>query len=402
MKTIERYVFGSFLSSFLLAFLVLSFVLTIGLMVQIVGYILDGVPASLIGEFALVSFPETLQWTVPLALLVSSVLVFSRLSADSEVAAMRSCGIHLLTVMKWPIIFAVACTVLGAWVNNEIVPRGHEVRRSLKTKVSVGTGLSVLEPGRWIDDFPKVKIYFGRKEGKWLYDLLVMDYSNPKVDRMIRASKALVEEEGRDVSLDLYDMTVDPLDADNRLMARVARYQYVVKDALKESSYTKKGKDFRFFELLGEISAAVPRERQSLERLYVLKNSGEDPEAARARYAGDASVRAAFVEDAEASALVRDSRRSASKLRVELSKRFVFSFASLCFVLVGIPLGIRAQRKESTIGMAISLAVALGYYLVVMLMLSMQKHYAIRPEFLMWLPVGACLVLAAFFTRKNL
>ena len=36
MKTIERYVFGSFLSSFLLAFLVLSFVLTIGLLVQIV------------------------------------------------------------------------------------------------------------------------------------------------------------------------------------------------------------------------------------------------------------------------------------------------------------------------------------------------------------------------------
>ncbi len=43
MKTIERYVFGSFLSSFLLAFLVLSFVLTIGLMVQIVGFILEGV-----------------------------------------------------------------------------------------------------------------------------------------------------------------------------------------------------------------------------------------------------------------------------------------------------------------------------------------------------------------------
>ena len=44
MKTIERYVFGSFLSSFVLAFLVLSFVLTIGLMVQIVGYILSEDP----------------------------------------------------------------------------------------------------------------------------------------------------------------------------------------------------------------------------------------------------------------------------------------------------------------------------------------------------------------------
>ena len=53
MKTIQRYVFGAFLTSFLLAFLVLSFVLTIGLMVQIVGYILSGVPMELVGQFAL-------------------------------------------------------------------------------------------------------------------------------------------------------------------------------------------------------------------------------------------------------------------------------------------------------------------------------------------------------------
>ena len=48
MKTIEKYVFSSFLTSFLLAFLVLSFVLTIGLLVQIVGLILDGVSSSLV------------------------------------------------------------------------------------------------------------------------------------------------------------------------------------------------------------------------------------------------------------------------------------------------------------------------------------------------------------------
>ena len=92
MKTIERYVFGSLLSSFLLAFMVLSFVLTIGLLVQIVDLMMDGVPMSLVGEFCAVSLPETLQWSMPLALLVSSVLVFSRMSADSEIAAMRAHG----------------------------------------------------------------------------------------------------------------------------------------------------------------------------------------------------------------------------------------------------------------------------------------------------------------------
>ena len=372
MKTIERYVFGSFLSSFLLAFLVLSFVLTVALLVQIVGFILDGVSAKLIGQFAMVCLPETLQWTVPLAILVSSVLVFSRLSADGEIAAMRACGVNLLAVMKYPVLFALACSLLGAYVNNEIVPRGHEIRRSLKTKVSVGTGIDILEPGMWIDDFPKVKIYFGAKEGNWLYDLLVLDYSNPKLDRTIRASKALVTSEGGDISLDLYGMSVDPLDEDHPGVMRVNRYLYVMKDALDDDKYTKKFKDFRFFESLDKIA----------EMKALSKHAGADDEEGRR--------------------LRRDMKRSLSKLKVEFSKRFVFAVASLCFVLVGVPLGIRAQRKESTVGMAISLAISLGYYLIVMLMLSLQKSYAIHPEALIWLPVVACFALAAWFVRKNL
>ena len=256
MKAIERYVFGAFLSSFFLAFLVLSFVLTIGLMVQIVGYILQGLPMGLVGRFALVSFPETMQWTIPLGLLVASILVFSRLSADSEIAAMRACGINILTVVRWPMLFAVLCTGVGLFINNEIVPRGHEVRRHLAKQISVGSGLDLLEPGKVIDDFPKMKIYFERKEGNWLYDLIVIDYSNPKFDRMVTATKALVTGEGRDILLDLHGMTVDPMDEDHPGMARATRFQYRVKDALKETKYNRKEKDFRFFEMLASIRLA--------------------------------------------------------------------------------------------------------------------------------------------------
>ena len=376
MKTIERYVFGSFLSSFLLAFLVLSFVLTIALMVQIVGYIMDGVPMSLVGEFCAVSLPETLQWSMPLALLVSSILVFSRMSADSEIAAMRACGVNIVSVMRYPVLFAALCTLLGFWVNNEIVPRGHEVRRTLKTRVSIETGLSVLEPGRVIDDFPKVKIYFSRKEGNWLYDLVVLDQSNPKVDRMITAGKALVTQQGADVSLELYNMTVDPVDAEHQTMARANRFVYTLKDVIRKTTYFKRTKDYRTFELLEKI--------RECEAVAARPPSGkdDDPRAAEAKRA--------FVF------------RELSSLKVEFSKRFVFAMASLCFVLVGIPLGIRSQRRESTVGMAISLAVSLGYYVVMILMLSCDEMYAARPWLFIWLPVVACFMLAGWLVRKHL
>ena len=371
MKTLQRYIFGSFLTSFLLAFLVLSFVLTIGLMVQIVGHILSGVPLQLVGRFALVCFPETMQWTIPLALLVSSVLVFSRMSADSEIAAMRACGVNLLSVMRRPLLFAAAMTALGLFINNEIVPRGHEVRRNLAKRISVGSGLELLEPGRVIDDFPKVKIYFESKEGNWLYDLIVLDYSNKKFVREITAKKALVTSEGRDVCLDLHDMTVDPLDEEHPGMARAARFQYRVKDALKDGNYKRKEKDYRFFEMIGAIKRA---------KAYAKAVKGPTKKGT-ARYM---------------------AKRYLSDIQTEFQKRWVFAFASVCFVLVGIPLGIRAQRRESSIGMAISLCVALSYYLLVILMSSMSKNFRAEPELLIWLPVAACLALASYLVPKNL
>ncbi len=385
MKTLERYVFGSFLSSFLLAFLVLSFVLTIGLLVQIVGYILDGIPATLVGRFALVSFPETMQWTIPIGLLVSSILVFSRLSADSEIAAMRACGINLLTIMRWPLLFAALCTLVGLFINNEIVPRGHEVRRDLAKRLSVGAGLDLLEPGRVIDDFPKVKIYFESKEGNWIHDLIVLDYSNPRLDRMVTASKALVTREGRDIVLDLHGMTVDPMDEQHPGMARAARFQYRVKDALKDGKYKRREKDFTLLPRVGEDGT-----RKS-EMLDAIAKAKREIKEGRAKSSEEMKGKAR-----------RMAKRKLSDIKTEFMRRWVSAFASICFVLVGVPLGIRAQRRESTIGMAIALAVALSYNLIVLLMTSLAKNHAVHPEVLIWLPVVLCVLLASRLIPRNL
>ena len=414
MKAIEKYVFGSFLSSFLLAFLVLSFVLTIGLMVQIVSYIIDGMPIGLVGKFAAVSFPETLQWTIPLALLVSSVLVFSRMSADSEIAAMRACGINLLSVMRYPVLFALACSLVCMWVNNEVVPRGHEVRRSLTSRLSAGNALDLIEPGVWVNDFPNIRLYAADRDGNMLYDVEAVSSEGdlqmkerkagaPGVkpssasDRdgdehstiyTYHAERVMLQGTEGTVELELYNATRTPTSPD--IPAPTTAGKYVFKFDVGDVDYKKKAKDLRFFEILDKIGA----DRQQVRE---------------ARELADARAKVADPGDAEEQARVKrlktkakNERRDLSKTKVELSKRFVFALASICFVLVGIPLGIRAQRKESTVGMAVSLVIALGYYLFVMLMLSLQKSYALHPEVLIFLPVGICLALSAWFVKRNL
>jgi lipopolysaccharide export system permease protein len=383
MKTIERYVFNAFFSSFILAFLILSFVLTIGLMVQIVQYILQGLPIDLVGEFATVSFPETLQWTIPLSLLVSSILVFSRLSADSEVAAMRACGINIFSVMRWPLLFGLCCTILSLYVNNEVVPRGHEIRRNLARRISVGAGLELLEPGKVINDFPKVKIYFEEKEGNWLKDIVVLDYSNPKIDRLIIAGKALVSSEGRDILFDLRDMTVDPLDENHPGMARAARFQYRMKGALKNSKYKPKEKDLTLIPYV---------DKDGMQRKSIIQVIGDMKK----------EIKSVSGNDEIQKKKRRLLKREESEIETEFMKRFVFAFASVCFVLIGVPLGIRAQRKESSIGMAIAIVTALTYYLIIILMMSLAKVPSAHPEFFIWLPVACCIALASWLIPKNL
>jgi lipopolysaccharide export system permease protein len=363
MKIIERYVLQSFLAAFSLAWLVLSFVLTIGLLVRITRLLIEGLPMKAVGLFLLVGLPETLTLTVPIALLVSALLVFSRLSADSEIAAMRSCGVNLVHVMKWPMVVAALCTVLGFYINNEIVPRSHEVRRNLKSLVSVDVGLELLEPGRMIDEFPNLKVFFEKKEGHWLNDLLIFDYSQKGVTREIRAEKALVSTNGTDIVLDMYKVRVDPIEAGRPGVAVADRFKHVIPDALKRRSYVRKEKDLRFNELRGAISK-VRANQEGLPRKL--------------------------------------QRKLMSIYRTEYHLRMVYAFASICFVLIGVPLGIRSHRKESTIGMAVSLVVAMSYYLCVILVYSLDKYDWAHPYVLIWAPVAVCGALAAVLIPKNL
>ena len=97
---------------------------------------------------------------------------------------------------------------------------------------------------------------------------------------------------------------------------------------------------------------------------------------------------------------VRD--RMLSSCRTKFQTRFVYASAAIFFVLIGVPLGIRTHRKESTIGMAFSLVVALTFYLGVIVANSLEGQSAFLPHVLVWLPVAVCAVIAVYLIPKNL
>jgi lipopolysaccharide export system permease protein len=79
-------------------------------------------------------------------------------------------------------------------------------------------------------------------------------------------------------------------------------------------------------------------------------------------------------------------KKFVSASRTELSMRYSFSLAAIVFTLVGIPLGITAQRRETSVGFALSLGVAVSYMFFIIFVGGLNEKPSLYPHLLMWIP----------------
>jgi len=85
-----------------------------------------------------------------------------------------------------------------------------------------------------------------------------------------------------------------------------------------------------------------------------------------------------------------------------LGKRWSFglSGAAYVFVLLGVPLGVKAHRKESSVGVALALFLIFVFYLFVILAETLVKHPEFRPDLIIWVPVLICIELGIYLLKR--
>jgi hypothetical protein len=95
------------------------------------------------------------------------------------------------------------------------------------------------------------------------------------------------------------------------------------------------------------------------------------------------------------------AEKNLSRAKVEIGVRATLAVACLCFVLVGIPLGMQSHRRQSSVGIGISLAVAGAFYVFCIAAESLSKHPELHAYWLLPVPVVVCVVLGVVLIRRH-
>lgn len=370
LRIFDRYLGRQVLSSTLMGVLLLSGVMVLGNVYKKLDELLGDtqLPFGFIVEFIALIIPFSLIFTIPWAFLTAILLVFGRLSADNELVSLRMTGWSMARICASVFLLAAALSGICYWVNVSVSPMAKDRIKRMFFEVALENPAALFQEGRVLDRVPGFRIYTGRRDGNVLHDLEIVEMEGRLARRVIHARQATLE-----------------------LQPGVLDFMMQLEDAQIESiSYTP-DKVVDKVEFLNAAKTAIlfPMSRLKQDTVKVnasMKSTGSLWDEVRSR---SDSVTGLKME-----------AKDFSKSLTELSKRYSFSLACVTFALVGIPLGVTAQRRETSTGFALSLITATVYLVFIILADTLNDKPSAMPHLIMWAPNLIFLAIGGWLFRR--
>jgi lipopolysaccharide export system permease protein len=355
VRILDRYIFREMLPPFLLSMAVLMLVLFLQKLFKLADLVVSkgATLLSVVKVFAYV-MPSFLVITIPMSLLVASLTAFARLSADSEVTAMKASRISLYSMIRPVIFFALVSFCMTAVVSLTLVPGADAALKShlftmVKSRAMVG-----IEPGVFSSTFDGMVIYADKMESlDKIEGIFIFD------ERSAKEPFAIVARRGK--------LIADPKSLNVTL-------------AMQEGSIHFQPKEEQAYSLMGFDSG----------RLYLdINNALVQRGSPRKGYEDFGSVE--LVREINR---LRTEGKPSYSAETELHKRLSLPFACLILGLIGAPLGIRQSRSGKSAGVAVALMVFLLYYIVLGSATNLAETGTVNPAVAYWAP-NLVMVLAA-------
>src|SRR6266540_2564203 len=197
-KTLFLYLCREIAVPFLLGMATFTSVLLMGRLLQLADLVVSkGVLFSDIILMILYLLPFFSMVTIPMSFLLALLLAFGRLSADSEITAMKSAGIGLYSLLPPVFGCALIAYIATTFVTVYALPWGNSSFKKLLLNVIETRATLKLKERVFNDDFPGLTIYVDRYEGveNSMSGILVQDERDPKEPSTIFAEHGLIVRE---------------------------------------------------------------------------------------------------------------------------------------------------------------------------------------------------------------
>ena len=372
---IDRWLIGQIIPPMLFAisaFTVIS--LSVGVMFDLVRKIVEyGLPLFLAIQALIYSLPSFLVLSFPMAVLLSTLLSYGKLSANSELLALKSLGISITRIIAPAVAVSIFMTGLTFYFNDNLVPASNKLaettlRSGIGSSFNEGKGKNNIiftRKGSRIDPSTNKPtktntllthiFYASRFENNLMKDVTVFDFSREDIRQILNAKSAVFDkdnsswlfQDGNIVSINSTGQTTN---------IQFKRYKYpFVEGPLDLAKVPKNASDMSFKEAL------------EAERIY--KKIGNPKEI--------------------------------RKIQVRIQEKLTFPCACLVFGLIGSLLGAKSNlRSSKSQGFGLSVILILVYYVMSFIFSSFGVKGLLPPLIATWLPVLISLSGGFYFLRK--
>jgi lipopolysaccharide export system permease protein len=353
LSILYRYLTGQMMAATAGAVAVLSAIIVLGNAFKQIFELLvnDELPISLIFKMVGLLIPQALTFTMPWGILVAALIVFGRMSQDLELQAIRAAGIGLIPLVAPVILFGLFISGICFYNNAVLVPLTLQKFKSVLLDIGRDNPAFLIRAGEAMDRFPGYRIYIGKKNGTDLTDINIWELDPAGIPRRnIRAEKGSLSADLDDLSLTI---------------------------TLQKARQEERGENAAD---LNGIRAGLSADQLPLKISLRSFLNPDDMKDIRIAAMGDLAKRIlspveGFVDP-----------KQIYPMLTEMQKRISFALAPFTLLLVGIPLGIRVQRKETSVGVVISFFLVMAYYALILLAEGLKNRGGAYPELIVWMP----------------
>jgi lipopolysaccharide export system permease protein len=322
-KTATLYILKEILPIFFIGLMTFTIILLMDKILKLIELVVNrgGSLSNILMLFLFIS-PSFLIITIPVSVLLGTLLTFGRLSSDSEITAFKASGVSLYQLFFPISVFAFATFLLSSFLVFYGLPWGNRGFKATLYRLVQSKADIEIKERVFNDAFSGLVVYVDRVplQGNHMEGILIYDQREKGKSNTILAKEGFIvnNPESQEIILRLRYGDIHRFEPEAHTFQKITFDTYDLKLELAKTfaAIEKKLKDWEM---------SIDDIRKKMEEI---KRTGGNT----------------------------------TPYEIELHKRYAIPFTCIVFALIGVPLGIQPHRSGRSYGFILSIFILIAYY----------------------------------------